>query len=92
MKPHVLANAKAYAALIGAICTALLGVYAADTRTGQVLTVLSIVATAVGTWRVPNTQRALAPDEGGQIDVGTAIVITVLLLVLLVLLGVINAR
>lgn len=49
-------NAKAYAALIGSICTALLAVYAADTTGGQVLTVLSVVATAVGTWAVPNSQ------------------------------------
>lgn len=48
--------AKAYAALIGSICTALLAVYAADSTVGQVLTVLSVVATAVGTWAVPNAQ------------------------------------
>lgn len=52
---HVLAHAKAYAALVGSICTGLLGVYAADTGVGQVLTVLVIVATAVATWAVPNT-------------------------------------
>jgi hypothetical protein len=55
MRTNLLANAKAYAALVGAICTGLLGVYAADSTTGQILTVLSIVATAVVTWRVPNT-------------------------------------
>ena len=54
MKNNMLANAKAYAALIGAICTGLLGVYAADSTVGQILTVVSIVATAVVTWRVPN--------------------------------------
>lgn len=51
---HFLTNAKAYAALVGAICTGLLGVYAADSTVGQILTVASIVATAVATWRVPN--------------------------------------
>jgi len=55
MNEHILANAKAYAALVGAICTGLLGVYAADTKVGQVLTVLAILATALTTWRVPNT-------------------------------------
>lgn len=55
MRTNLLANAKAYAALVGAICTGLLGVYAADSTAGQILTVLSIVATAVVTWRVPNT-------------------------------------
>lgn len=51
---HFMTNAKAYAALVGAICTGLLGVYAADTPVGQVLTVLSVVATAFVTWTVPN--------------------------------------
>ena len=53
---HVLTNAKAYAALVGSICTGLLGVDAADTTVGQVLTVIAIVATAVVTWRVPNAE------------------------------------
>lgn len=55
MSAHVLANLKAYTALVGAVATALLGVFAADTTVGQVLTVLAVVATAVGTWVVANT-------------------------------------
>ena len=47
--------AKAYVALAGAIATALLGVYTADTTVGQALTVVVVVATAVGTYAVPNT-------------------------------------
>mgnify|MGYP003424820540 FL=1 len=47
-------SAKAYAALIGSIATALLAVYGPDTDTGRILVVLSVVATAVGTWAVPN--------------------------------------
>jgi len=46
--------AKAYVALAGAIATALLGVFTADSRVGQVLTIVAVVATAVGTWAVPN--------------------------------------
>jgi len=46
--------AKAYVALAGSIATALLGVYTADTTLGQVLTVVSVVATAFGTWAVEN--------------------------------------
>lgn len=46
--------AKAYVALAGAVATALLGVFTADTRIGQVLTVIAVVATAVGTWAVEN--------------------------------------
>lgn len=48
-------NAKAYVALIGSIATALLGVYAADTEIGKVLTVIAVIATAFGTWATPNT-------------------------------------
>lgn len=50
--------AKAYAALIGSVATALLGVFTADTTTGQVLTVVAILATTFVTFRVPN-----APEE-----------------------------
>lgn len=58
MNAHVLANAKAYAALVGSIATALLAVYAADSTVGKVLTVVSIVASAFTVWRVPNTDPA----------------------------------
>ena len=54
---NVLPYLKAYAALVGAICTALLGVYTTDTKVGQVLTVLSVIATAVATYAVPNKDR-----------------------------------
>ena len=47
-------NAKAYVALVGAVATALLGVFAADTTVGQVLTVVAAIATSVATWRIPN--------------------------------------
>lgn len=46
--------AKAIAALIGSICTALLGIYTADSSLGQVLTIVSAIATAVATFQVPN--------------------------------------
>jgi hypothetical protein len=51
---HVLVNAKAIAALTGTIATALLGVFTADTQAGQILTIISVVATAVATWAIPN--------------------------------------
>lgn len=63
MSQHFLENAKAYAALIGAVCTGLLGIYAHDSAVGQVLTVLSIIATAVVTWRVPNRSNDPARDS-----------------------------
>ena len=46
--------AKAYVALAGAIATALLAVFTADTTIGQVLTVVVVVATAFATYTVPN--------------------------------------
>ena len=49
--------AKAYVALLGAIATALLGVFAADTTVGQVLTVVAVIATAVATYRLPNADE-----------------------------------
>jgi hypothetical protein len=58
MNAHVLANAKAYAALVGSTATALLAVYAADSAVGKVLTVVAIVATAFTTWAVQNTPKS----------------------------------
>lgn len=53
---HILENAKAYVALVGSIATALLGVFAADSTVGQVLTVVAVVSTAFGTWYVSNAE------------------------------------
>lgn len=54
MSAHLLANLKAYVALVGSIASALLGVFAADSTVGKVLTVVAVIATAVGTWAVSN--------------------------------------
>lgn len=51
---HPLAYAKAIVALVGTVATALLGLYAADTEVGKVLMVISVIATAVGTWFTAN--------------------------------------
>lgn len=90
MPAHILVNAKMYAALVGSIATALLGTYAADTPVGQVLTVVAVVATAIATWAVPNADAPSvgAHREAGAIDLGTALVVITLLLILLVLFGV----
>ena len=50
-----LAAAKAYAALIGAVATALLGIYS-DGQTGHLLTIVVAIATAVATYSVPNAK------------------------------------
>ena len=49
--------AKSYASLIGAICTALLGLYGPDTSLGHILTVVAAIATAVATYAVPNKRK-----------------------------------
>jgi CBS-domain-containing membrane protein len=66
-------SAKAVAALVGSVATALLAVYASDTPVGKVLTVVAIVATAVGTWAVPNQPAAnTAEPELAQGDEAAA--------------------
>lgn len=80
MNASVLASAKAYAALIGAICTALLGVFTADSTIGVVLTAIAAVATAIATWVIPNADVEARvsidgpdepePDAGPDIENG----------------------
>lgn len=65
----ILPYLKAYAALLGSICTGLLAVYTGDTEVGKVLTVISIVATTVATFAVPNLDPAGEhQDESVQPD------------------------
>lgn len=61
-----LAYAKAIATLVGTIATALLGTFTADTTTGKVLTIVSIIATAVATWAVPNAE--VVPEDEPEDD------------------------
>lgn len=62
--PNIAPYAKAYAALIGSIATALLGTFAADTTVGKVLTVVSVIATVVATYGVENKPAGVvAPDQ-----------------------------
>lgn len=75
--------AKAYAALIGSIATALLAVFTADTTVGKVLTVVAIVATTVGTWAVENAPKPT--DERGEIHAGVSGLVALLLVVALIL-------
>lgn len=78
--------AKAYAALLGSMCTALLGVYAADSTVGKVLTVLSILATTFVTFQVKN-----APEGGGEdgaADTGLLLLVLTFVGVVLLLFGV----
>lgn len=77
--------AKAYAALIGAMCTALLGVYAADSTVGKVLTVLSILATTFATFQVKNAPEG---GEDGAVDAVVLLLFATLLGVVLLLFGV----
>jgi hypothetical protein len=51
---HVLTRAKAYAALLGAVLTAVLGTVPPHTQLWTVLTLVSAVLTSVATYVVPN--------------------------------------
>ena len=62
MPVHPLSGAaKAWVALIGAVATALLGVYAADSAVGQLLTVVAVLSTAIGTYTARNTPSHDSP-------------------------------
>lgn len=81
---NVATNAKAYVALAGTIATALLGVYAADSTVGKVLTIVSVVATAFGTWYVENKPKA---DERGESALVVALLVAMFVIVLLFVFG-----
>jgi hypothetical protein len=60
-----LAYMKAVAALVGAVVTGLLGIYGGDSEVGQVLTIVSVIASAIVTWVVPNALVVpVITDEG----------------------------
>lgn len=65
MSEHFLTSAKAYAALLGAIVTGLLGTVAPASQTWQILTYVAAVLTAVVTFVVPN-----APATPGEFKTG----------------------
>jgi hypothetical protein len=65
---HPLASIKAYVALIGSVASGLLGVYAADTEVGKVLTIIVVIATAVATWTVPNA--VVDPSLANSVEEG----------------------
>lgn len=90
------ATAKAWAALIGAVATALLGIYA-DGDFGRVLTVIAAVATAVATWGVPNLdprgkrqRESVQPPDRGAVDIGTVALIAFVVIVVLALVWVVR--
>jgi len=59
MTDHFLTRAKAYAALAGAVITALINQYGPTGNVGALLTLLSVVATAVAAYSVPNKRKAV---------------------------------
>ena len=59
----ILPYAKGIAALVGSVCTALLGIYGPETDMGRILTVVAAVATAVVTWAIPNADPAGTHQE-----------------------------
>lgn len=52
--PKFAEYAKGYVALLGSICTAVLGVVGPETQVGAILVIVSAICTAVATWAVPN--------------------------------------
>jgi hypothetical protein len=56
-KQHLLENIKGYAVLVAAMATALLGVFAVDSKVGQALTVVAVVSTALAGLRIPAPPR-----------------------------------
>lgn len=90
MTMQIAPYAKMYAALIGSVCTALLGVYAADSPVGKILTIGSVIATAVATFTFEN-KPSVRRGEDGAIVVSpliTALIVVVLVLAILWLVGV----
>jgi disulfide bond formation protein DsbB len=93
---------KAYAALVGAVATALLGLYAADTQLGRILTVVAAVATAVATYAVPNLDpKAQHQDEsvqppkptgGAQMGYADPVYLLLIVVILIVVLVVVLPR
>lgn len=53
----ILEYAKTIVAAVGGVGTALLTVYAPDTQTGHVITIVVVVATALGVYLVPNKDK-----------------------------------
>ena len=88
MNKHLLDNAKAYAALIGSVLTAVL---ATSTDAPQWLAIVAAVCTAIATWAVPNVTKptaSLPQDEAGAADVGLGLLVAILLGVVLLLFGI----
>jgi len=88
MNKHILAYAKAYAALIGSAATALLGIYTTDTQLGKLLTVVTAICSAVAVARIPNTPDAKPAGEGGFGDPALLLLVLTFVGVLLLLCGV----
>lgn len=55
---HILRNAKAYAAALGALTAGLLSVVDPSSAIGKALVVVAVIATGVATYRVPNASLA----------------------------------
>lgn len=68
-------KAKAYAALIGGIVTALLGTIPPETKVWQILTFVAAVCTAIATFAVPNKPKGVARDQAGQVDALTILLV-----------------
>lgn len=55
---HLKLYAKAYAALVGSLATAALGVYGPDNDPGHVLTLVVALSTVLAVWAAPRKGQA----------------------------------
>jgi hypothetical protein len=80
---HILANAKAYAALVGSVLTAVL---ASAPHVPTWLGIVAAVCTAVTTWTVPNAATPSKGQDGavepGSLAVGLVLGLIVVWLIL----------
>lgn len=63
---HVLATAKAYAALVGSLLTALVAEFGTDLPHYKVIAFVIAVCTALGTWAAPYAPNADTTDAAGE--------------------------
>ena len=60
----ILATAKAWAALVGAVVTAVLGTVPPHTEVWTILTAVAAVCTALATFAIPNKRRQKRAANG----------------------------
>lgn len=88
----ILATAKTWAALVGALLTALIGSLTPEDPGYRALTIALALVTAFAVWRIPNVDpearfqdESVQPPDRGAIDAVTALVVAILAVILVYL-------